>query len=770
MPARMMTFRPIFVVLLLIMLWSGVVSASEVPKSREILILHSYHPGFPPTDEIMKGMQETLGDSGDSINFHVEYLDTKRHPDPEYFTYVLDAILHYKLQNRFFDLVLVSNNEALNFVVEHKADLFPETPIVFSGVVQQIPDLFADGDIITGVTQHPDYADLLKTVVKLQPNTREVVVIGSNRDLSGKLEDKLFKDAAAGFAGQLRFSFWDDLPADELATNLRGLKKGQVVFINGPIVDDTGKLLSFTSKNKLLSENCPVATYSPWDICLGHGIIGGKLASPREQGQLAARLALQILAGHPPVKGYLLTPEPSKYVFDYQQLKKHDIPYSSLPDGYQLINSPLQITNLPPRLIWTIIGCFTGALFIILFLSNNIMQKRKAQTRLRDSEQRYKQLSQQFQIILDGIPDGLTLISHDMKVIWSNKGAGTSYFNKRLGSVPGEYCCKLLYNRTALCDNCPAIQAFKSGCAEEAIITTPDQRMLEVKAFPLRDDDDVVVNVIMLASDVTEKTRLTEEAIRTSRLASLGELAAGIAHEINNPNALIVLNAELVQKSCAAAAPILQEHYKHNGDFPLGVLNFSEMRHELPLLFEEMLESANRIKRIVNDLKDFSRNDTPLLDESVDMNEVAQAAVRLLGNSIKNSTDRFQTEYADSLPIVKGNFQRIEQVVINLIMNACQSLISKTNAVKVRTYYDSENNRNCLVVQDEGRGIDQEIMPYITDPFFTTKRESGGTGLGLSVTSRIVQDHGGILDFHSPLGRGTTVTLALPAVLAQEAV
>lgn len=771
MSARVMTFRPISLVLLLILMWTGVAAAADnVPKSREILILHSYHPGFPPTDEMMRGMQEILGNSADSIKFHVEYLDTKRHPDPDYFTHVLDAILHYKLKNRFFDLVLVSDNEALNFVVEHKRDLFAATPVVFCGVVKQLPDLFADGAIMTGVTEHPEYADLLNTIVTLQPKTREVVVVGSNRDVSGKLEADLFKDAASSFAGRLKFSFWDDMPAETLATNLRELTKGQVVFINGPIVDNKGELLAFTTKNKLLAENCAVAMYSPWDICLGHGIVGGKLVSPRLQGQLAARMVLQILAGHPPEKGYVLNPDGASSVFDYQQLKKHKIAFSSLPEGYQLINSPLQFTKLPPRIIWTIIGCFTGAFIIILILSNNIFQKRKAESRLRDSEQQYKQLNQQFQIILDGIPDGLTLISRDMKVIWSNKGAGTSYFNKRLGSVPGEYCCKLLYNRAALCENCPAIQALKTGCAEEAIVTTPDQRMLEVKAFPLRDENGEVFNVIMLASDVTEKNRLQEEAIRTSRLASLGELAAGIAHEINNPNALIVLNAELVQKSCQAAAPVLEEHYLHNGDFPLGALNFSEMRHELPLLFEEMLESANRIKRIVHDLKDFSRNDTPLLDENVDINEVVQAAVRLLGNSIKNSTHNFQTHYADHLPVIKGNFQRIEQVVINLVMNACQSLISKNNAVKIRTHFDSNNNQNCLTVQDEGRGINRDIMPFITDPFFTTKRESGGTGLGLSVTSRIVQDHGGMLDFHSPREGGTTVTLALPAVLAQEAV
>jgi signal transduction histidine kinase len=743
---------------------SGNIYAQEPLESREILILHSYHPGFPWTDEVMKGMQEGLESSDVSINFHVEYLDTKRHPDPEYFSYVLDAILHYKLENSFFDLVLVSDNEALNFVMEHRQNLFPSTPIVFCGVEKELPLLQNNEALITGVFERPEYHDLLKTIITLQPDTREVVVIGSDRDLTGRLESKMLKEAASDYIGKVKVSFWTDLSAEELTPKLQSLAQGQVVFINGPVIDRTGKLLSFTAKNKLVTSNSRVALYSPWDLCLGHGIIGGKLGSPKQQGYLAAKLAIDIFSGNPPKNGFILTPDNLQRVFDYDQLQKFGIPESRLPEGYRLINNPLHFVSLPPRIIWTIIISFIITFSIILYLINTILRRRKAENRLRESEQQYKHLSQQFQVILDGLPDGLTLISREMKVLWSNKGSEFHNFDQSPDFVPREDCCKLLYNRTALCDNCPAILAFESGRAEEAIITTPDNRILEAKAFPIYEENGISTNVIMLTSDITEKTRMGEEAIRNSRLASLGELAAGIAHEINNPNALILLNAELVQKSCAAAAPILQQHYQNNGDFPLGALNYSEMREELPHLFKEMLEGATRIKNIVHDLKDFSRNDTTDINDKVDMNEVVQAAIRLIGNTIKNSTHSFHAYYGKEMPVIRGNFQRIEQVVINLVMNACQSLSSKDSSVQISTHYDREKKSNCLRVRDEGIGIDPKILQHITDPFFTTKREQGGTGLGLSVTSRIVQDHSGTLDFHSPHGGGTTVTLSFPAI------
>ncbi len=751
---------PLF--LLLCFLFSDLSNAKESVSSKEILILHSYHPGFPWTDETMRGMQQVLDTSENSINFHVEYLDTKRHPDPEYFAHVLDAILHYKLKNKSFDLILVSGNEALNFVIEHKKDLFPSMPIVFSGVEKTVSPLYDDDTLLTGVVESPEYDDLIETIITLQPDTHEIIVIGSHRDLTGRIENKLLTEAAFNYSGRTNFTYWNDLNAEQIAPELRKLKQGQVVFINGPVVDKRGKLLSFTAKNNLLTENCSVAMYSPWDLCLGHGIIGGRLGSPREQGRLAANLVLDVFAGTPPEKGYVLTPDQPEPVFDYNQLKKFHIPQSRLPEGFRLINSPLRFVALPPQMIWTIAGSFIASLAIIILLINNIRQRRNAAARLRQSEQQYKHLSHQFQVILDGIPDGLTLISREMKVIWSNKGAGTSYFNKKLGSVPGEYCCKLLYNRSVICDNCPAIMAFESGHAAEATITTPDDRILEAKAFPLLGDTGEVINVIMLASDITEKSRLVEESIRSSRLASLGELVAGIAHEINNPNALILLNAELVQKSCAAAAPILQEHYQTAGDFPLGALDYSEMRTELPLLFKELFDAATRIKNIVHDLKDFARPDTVEINEDIDLNEIIQAAVRLIGNTIKNSTHRFRAYYGNDMPLIRGNFQRIEQVVINLVINACQSLTNKEDGVQLSTFYDPEKKRNCLLIRDEGVGIKPEILPFITDPFFTTKREEGGTGLGLSVTLRIVQGHSGTLDFQSPHGGGTTVSLSFP--------
>ncbi|MGB5998394.1 MAG: ATP-binding protein, partial [Marinomonas sp.] len=120
------------------------------------------------------------------------------------------------------------------------------------------------------------------------------------------------------------------------------------------------------------------------------------------------------------------------------------------------------------------------------------------------------------------------------------------------------------------------------------------------------------------------------------------------------------------------------------------------------------------------------------------------------------------TELSKSLPKILGNKQKIEQVVINLIVNACQALSSQKEGIKVISYYNEERAMVCLEVQDQGRGIEPDNLSKLNDPFFTTKRDQGGMGLGLSVSSGIVQEHGGTLEYESVLGLGTRAILSLP--------
>jgi polar amino acid transport system substrate-binding protein len=252
------------------------------------------------------------------------------------------------------------------------------------------------------------------------------------------------------------------------------------------------------------------------------------------------------------------------------------------------------------------------------------------------------------------------------------------------------------------------------------------------------------------------------QLLQLDKMAAVGTLVSGVAHEINNPNNFIMLNAPVLQDIFDDILPILDAYYRENGDFTMGGLPYTEIRENIAMLFSGILEGAKRIKNIVESLKSFARSDARNLMEPVDVNSVVKTALALVNNQICKTTTHFSVRYGKDLPLVKGNFQRLEQVVINLVQNACEALEDNRKAIVLTTSFDPMKRKVLVEVQDEGTGISAECLKKITDPFYTTRRHHGGTGLGLSVSSAIVKDHEGTLTFSSHPGKGTTARLRLP--------
>ena len=254
-----------------------------------------------------------------------------------------------------------------------------------------------------------------------------------------------------------------------------------------------------------------------------------------------------------------------------------------------------------------------------------------------------------------------------------------------------------------------------------------------------------------------------EQLVQAGKMVSLGILVSGVGHEINNPNNSIILNVPLLSRMWYDARVILDQYMEENGDFLLGNLRYSFARERVPHLFSGVMASSKRIKHIVQDLKNYARQGSTVLNEVIDINGVLKAAALLLDNQLQKATDRLEIGYGFGIPHFRGNFQKIEQVVINVLQNACEALDDKSKAIRIRTGFDPRREQVWLEVADEGQGIPADDLPHVTDPFYTTKRACGGTGLGLSISSRIMQEHGGELTFHSRQGEGTTVTLTFPA-------
>ncbi len=394
-------------------------------------------------------------------------------------------------------------------------------------------------------------------------------------------------------------------------------------------------------------------------------------------------------------------------------------------------------------------------------LDNQMAEMASIESNLRKSEEYSRNLSREYQVVLDGISESLVVINQERNIVWSNRQASEEFFSEidrrppdGEGAPAAESAYYLGFEQVDLC--------FETGEKSEEIVRGRDDRYYRVKVFPLLDDTGKVGRVLRVTSNITEQYRLREESERSSRLASLGELSAGVAHEINNPNSLVIINAPIVRDVFEDILPILEEHFEQNGDFQLGGLRFHRMKYDLPLMLKEMHEGGMRIQRIVNDLKNFVRKGEAVDTERVQLNDAAEAAARLTRNLIGKMTDAFTLDLAPNLPGVDGNLVQFEQVVVNLIQNACHALTDRRKGLAVTTRLSGNGRSVELVVRDEGCGIAPEHLKRVTDPFFTTRRKEGGTGLGLSVSKRIVSEHGGSMNISSTQDKGTTVTVSFP--------
>ena len=251
-----------------------------------------------------------------------------------------------------------------------------------------------------------------------------------------------------------------------------------------------------------------------------------------------------------------------------------------------------------------------------------------------------------------------------------------------------------------------------------------------------------------------------QQLMQADKMISLGTLVSGVAHEINNPNNAIMFNSPLLKDMFDELVQHISEQCRCSEDIQIGGMPFFEMKQTANNLFDGMIRSSERIKNIVSDLKNFARPDYFGLNQQVNVNEVLKSSITLLNNMIRKSTRNFSVIYGENLPKVKGNFQRLEQVVINLLQNACQAIENKEKTIRVESIF--EENAVHILVKDEGVGIPMNQLKFLTDPFFTTKRDKGGTGLGLSITARIIKDHGGTLDIQSKPGKGSTFRVILP--------
>lgn len=336
----------------------------------------------------------------------------------------------------------------------------------------------------------------------------------------------------------------------------------------------------------------------------------------------------------------------------------------------------------------------------------------------------------------DAITDPVSIISEQYSIERANiamaKVAGCD-----IRQIIKKKCYEVFAGRDSPCEGCPAKAAWSK---HEPVLNRLDSkicdRFYEVHAFPYASEKGDSHSMVMHYRDISESERLQEELMQQEKMAAIGMLAGGIAHEINNPLGGILAFTQLMIRDCT-------EGHAMKGDL------------------EEIERAAVRCKKIVSDLLDFSRLSKPKDRQALDVNPLLERLFPFLKMEFKSWNIDLVTQLDTTIPKVIGSANQLQQVFLNLITNACHAM-PKGGKLTVRTTLQPDRATVSVSVMDTGVGIPRANLSKIFDPFFTTKEPGKGTGLGLSVSYRIIKEHKGTIVVDSAEGKGTTFTVSLP--------
>ncbi len=391
-------------------------------------------------------------------------------------------------------------------------------------------------------------------------------------------------------------------------------------------------------------------------------------------------------------------------------------------------------------LLTLVFGLLLAILFIWLKENKAITERRRMEMALLESEEKLSG-------ILNSVPDIIIVVDKDLNIIWSNPVA-IDFF----GSDPvGKKCYDIFNFRHNPCGSCCVGNCFEDGRSSEHEIEIIGQSGARMDLWctasvAARSDDGIPNSVIMIYRDITEKKLLQAETARAGQLASIGELAAGVAHEINNPINGIINCAQL----------LIDEN--------------DEMSEQTEISMR-IKKAGSRIAMIVRNLLSFARDpdEEPVL---TNIQSILSDSLDLTETQIRKDGIDININIPDSLPKIKIRGQKIQQVFLNIISNARYALNQKFPRVHEDKILqingemvETNNNKYVRIIfNDRGTGMPADILDRICDPFFTSKPPGKGTGLGLSISHAIIKDHNGRLYFDSVEGEYAKIVIDLPVL------
>jgi len=718
--------------------------AGAAQQAKTVLLLYSYQAVLPANLEWDSGIRQALENTGQQpIEFYTEYLDLAQFPDEAYLHSLLN-LLTIKYSGKKIDILIPVGDLAFTFLQAHGNALFPGVPMVFCAVAREQVEALKKPLKITGQISWVDVAGTLEAALKLQSRARQLIVIGGTAE-TDRLMQQIAREALEPYKGRLEITFLIDLPMAEILTRVSHLPPETIVIYLSIFRDSQGTDFVPRTALALISQLANAPVYGLWENLLGQGMVGGHLMSFTAEGRMTGKIGRRVLNGERPENIPTVSEGTTAYEFDWRQLKRWGLREVDLPPGSIVHFKKYTFWEEHKGEVIATATVFSVLSLLVVGLLINLGQRRRAESSLRQAELQYR-------IVAD--------FTYDWEY-WQNPDGTCRYVSPACERISGHRAEEFLQRPDLVQEiivpedrelwarhSCGAFE--KPGPREiQFRLQRPDGtiRWIEHACQPVTDDAGEFIGIRATNRDITERKRAEmleqqhrEQLAQATRLATLGELTASLAHEVNQPLSAVMNNAQAALRFLHRQEPDLEEVDEALGD---------------------IVRDGKRAGEVIQRLRQFLRPGEMLL-QAVDINELIKETAAFTRNEFLARNTVIRYSLSDGLPPVRADRIQIQQVVLNLLINA-QEAMNQSEAepreILVQTT-PGDVGSITVSVRDRGPGLPSENLEKIFKPFYTTK--AAGMGMGLAISRSIITSHGGRLWAVPNPDQGATLTFTLP--------
>lgn len=725
---------------------------AESVDEKNVLILSSYGnqstiiSGYESkewTDEIIASINAQFINSKKNINVKMEYMGLSGKNGLQYY-----ELYKHSFSDTKFDAVISLDDNAFNFLLKYSESLFPNTPIIFSGVHNFDKSIISEHPLFTGLIKSPDTQSTLDIALKLHPNSKQIFVIDSNEESLKWLID-LYKN-------KVNIIFANEHNILKVKEKINALSKDTIIYFSGTVKDDDGEEMPIQTSTDFLFKGIDIPVYSIYYTELNKQSIGGVVTNGTDLGKEVGNLALRILNGEKPSNIPVKEDSSHNYIFNYNKLKQFHIDFRDLPKGSQIVNEPAKSYVIPRSLI-----LYVTAIIIIIFILGlifiklNIRKRKLAEKLLCNSESLLSTL-------INSTPNIVYFKNAEGKLLEVNKRIlDILHINKK------EY--KNINNLINISNKAKSLfsdwenkdqEAWKIGNvyrSEEEILDEDENvnRIYDTLRIPLFNDDGTRQGLILLGLDITESkiNKKNEKRIREleyyDKLKS--DFFANISHELRTPLNLIFSALQVIELK--------------NG-------MYKQEQFAMEKYIGIIRQNSYRLIRIITNLIDITKIDGGHFFIQLQNNNIVNVVEDIVLSVVNYIESRgvsiiFDTDIEEK--IMAFDLDAMERIILNLLSNSIK-FTSRGDVIEVNIYDKGDNI--IISVKDTGLGIPVEKQSSIFEKFIqvdkSLSRNREGSGIGLSLVKELVALHNGTIEVESILGKGSDFKIKFPVKLVHE--